>query len=166
MLSSSFRLQYLNSGAGGIAGAFLHDRYAQNPPEHLLGWWSNKQETRFQMAPECDLAVGADSFRLCNPPPWLACLNYASLLVTWKKNTNLISLLMKKCQTDRSSKRPAWNEFWLNNACWPDIWSISFDGISAKDPWPWPLSRRAIRIKGDRNWVSCFRRMWRPHMRN
>lgn len=73
--------KYLNSGAGGIAGAFLHDRYAQNPPEHLLGWWSNKQETRFQMAPECDLAVGADSFRLCNPPPWLACLNYASLLI-------------------------------------------------------------------------------------
>eukprot|EP00095_Tigriopus_kingsejongensis_P006090 maker-scaffold712_size108441-snap-gene-0.38 protein:Tk06090 transcript:maker-scaffold712_size108441-snap-gene-0.38-mRNA-1 annotation:"hypothetical protein DAPPUDRAFT_310889" len=71
--------KYLNSGAGGIGGAFLHDRHAHNPPPHLLGWWSNKQETRFQMAEKCDMAVGADSFRLCNPPPWLACLNYASL---------------------------------------------------------------------------------------
>ena len=38
--------QYLNSGAGGISGIFLHDRHADDPPKHLLGWWSNKKETR------------------------------------------------------------------------------------------------------------------------
>ena len=76
-----FSSQYLNSGAGGIAGAFLHDRYANDPPRHLAGWWSNAQESRFKMAAKVDYARGADSFRLCNPPPWLACLNYASLEV-------------------------------------------------------------------------------------
>ena len=39
--------QYLNSGAGGISGIFLHDRHADDPPKHLLGWWSNKKETRW-----------------------------------------------------------------------------------------------------------------------
>ena len=38
--------QYLNSGAGGISGVFLHDRHADDPPKHLLGWWSNNKETR------------------------------------------------------------------------------------------------------------------------
>ena len=76
-----FSSQYLNSGAGGIAGAFLHDRYANDPPRHLAGCWSNAQESRFKMAAKVDYARGADSFRLCNPPPWLACLNYASLEV-------------------------------------------------------------------------------------
>ena len=33
------------------------------------------------MADKVDLAKGADSFRLCNPPPFLAALNMASLEV-------------------------------------------------------------------------------------
>ena len=36
---------------------------------------------RFKMADKVDLAKGADSFRLCNPPPFLAALNMASLEV-------------------------------------------------------------------------------------
>jgi len=31
------------------------------------------------MMNEIELAPGADSFRLCNPPPFLACMNFASL---------------------------------------------------------------------------------------
>lgn len=71
--------QYLNSGAGGISGIFLHDRYADSPPPHLHGWWSNSKATRFDMADKVELEKGADSFRLCNPPPFLAALNMASL---------------------------------------------------------------------------------------
>jgi kynureninase len=73
--------QYMNSGPGGLAGIFLHDKYSENPPAHLAGWWSNCESTRFQMNPDLDMAKGADSFRLCNPPPFLAVLNYASLEV-------------------------------------------------------------------------------------
>merc|ERR1711915_831377 len=71
--------KYLNSGAGGIAGAFVHENHHQSLPPHLEGWWSNAQETRFEMRDKIDPALGAESFRLCNPPPWLAALNLASL---------------------------------------------------------------------------------------
>jgi kynureninase len=74
-------VQYLNSGAGGIGGIYLHHRYADDPPAHFHGWFSNSTDTKFNMAEKVDLAKGADSFRLCNPPPWLAALNMASLEV-------------------------------------------------------------------------------------
>ena len=35
--------KYLNSGAGGIAGAFVHKRHHASLPPHLEGWWSNAQ---------------------------------------------------------------------------------------------------------------------------
>ena len=35
--------------------------------------------SRFEMRDHVDAARGAESFRLCNPPPWLAALNLASL---------------------------------------------------------------------------------------
>jgi len=71
--------KYLNSGAGGIGGCFVHQRHHNNMPTHYEGWWSNKQETRFEMREKIDPAIGAESFRLCNPPPWLAALNLASM---------------------------------------------------------------------------------------
>jgi len=71
--------KYLNSGAGGIGGAFVHESHHRDMPPHLEGWWSNSQETRFEMRDKVDPAIGAESFRLCNPPPWLAALNLASL---------------------------------------------------------------------------------------
>lgn len=71
--------KYLNSGAGGIGGAFVHSRHHGNMPDHLEGWWSNAQDTRFEMRDMIDPAVGAASFRLSNPPPWLTSLNKASL---------------------------------------------------------------------------------------
>ena len=71
--------KYLNSGAGGIAGAFVHSKHHGQLPAHLEGWWSNAQDTRFEMRDRIDPATGAEAFRLCNPPPWLAALNLASL---------------------------------------------------------------------------------------
>jgi len=73
--------KYLNSGAGGVGGAFLHDRFAANPPSHALGWWANKGQTRFQMREEIDMAYGCDSFRLSNPSPFLMLMHHASLEV-------------------------------------------------------------------------------------
>ena len=73
--------KYLNSGAGGMGGAFVHRRHHDCLPPHLEGWWSNSQQTRFEMRERVDLARGAEAFRLCNPPPWLAAINLASLQV-------------------------------------------------------------------------------------
>lgn len=74
-------LQYLNSGAGGIAGAFVHRQHHQDNRPKLSGWWSNREETRFGMKHTVDIAPGADAYRLSNPPPALVALLKASLEV-------------------------------------------------------------------------------------
>ncbi|XP_071453284.1 kynureninase-like, partial [Hetaerina americana] len=72
--------KYLNSGAGGVAGIFVHSRHFKGDGRKALhGWWSNKPETRFKMAFKLDPAVGASSFKLSNPSPWHTALNLASL---------------------------------------------------------------------------------------
>ena len=103
--------KYLNSGAGGIAGAFVHKRHHASLPPHLEGWWSNAQvlcphpgfvsnqqsvlqETRFEMRDHVDPAPGAEAFRLCNPPPWLAAINLASLEMF--EEAGMASLLRKQ----------------------------------------------------------------------
>lgn len=71
--------KYLNAGAGGIAGAFVHQRHHIDRQPKLVGWWSNRQETRFEMKHHVDLAAGADAYRLSNPPPTLIALHKAGL---------------------------------------------------------------------------------------
>lgn len=71
--------QYLNSGPGGIGGAFVHRAHHGRPK--LAGWWGNRPETRFQMRHEIDYAVGADSYRLSTPPAFMFALNKAGLEV-------------------------------------------------------------------------------------
>jgi len=74
--------KYLNSGPGSTAGAYVHPRHAETTrPGQLLGWWSNREETRFAMADHCDVAPGVDGFRLCNPSPFLASLVLTSLQI-------------------------------------------------------------------------------------
>ncbi len=42
-------LQYVNTGAGGISGIFIHDRHADSDRFRLTGWWGHKMESRFTM---------------------------------------------------------------------------------------------------------------------
>lgn len=41
--------KYLNSGAGSIGGAFLHERHTLTKPPKLTGWWGHDKNTRFLM---------------------------------------------------------------------------------------------------------------------
>ena len=45
--------KYLNSGAGGIAGIFVHETHFENiitgKLKKLDGWWSHDAKTRFEM---------------------------------------------------------------------------------------------------------------------
>ncbi|XP_023577190.1 kynureninase isoform X2 [Octodon degus] len=41
--------KYLNSGAGGIAGAFIHEKHANTVKPALVGWFGHELSTRFQM---------------------------------------------------------------------------------------------------------------------
>lgn len=72
--------KYLNSGAGCIGGAYVNKRHnCRN--DHLLGWWSNKYETRFKMLGNCDISEGIEGFRLSNPSPLMVCSVLSSLKI-------------------------------------------------------------------------------------
>lgn len=61
--------KYLNSGPGGVAGAFVHNRYiADQSLNKFLGWWGTNPKTRFEMANEFDAIPTVDSWQLSNGP--------------------------------------------------------------------------------------------------
>ncbi|KNC80487.1 kynureninase [Sphaeroforma arctica JP610] len=61
--------KYLNSGPGGIAGAFVHSRHHSNPElPRLTGWWSHNLKTRFKMDNEMDKISNAAAYAMSNPP--------------------------------------------------------------------------------------------------
>lgn len=78
--------KYLNSGAGGLAGAFIHEKHAQTIKPTLIGWWGHELKTRFCMDNEVKLSDGVNGFRLSNPPIFLVCALHASLEVFHQTN--------------------------------------------------------------------------------
>ncbi|KAG0306872.1 Kynureninase (L-kynurenine hydrolase) [Dissophora globulifera] len=60
--------KYLNSGPGGIAGIFVHERYATDfGRNRLAGWWGHDKVTRFDMVNEFKPIPGAAGFQHSNP---------------------------------------------------------------------------------------------------
>ncbi|XP_067937740.1 kynureninase-like [Watersipora subatra] len=78
--------KYLCSGAGGIGGAFVHEKHAHSVKPALLGWWGHKGETRFAMENEMDLIPGVQGFRLSNPPG-LLCASLKACLEVYDKTS-------------------------------------------------------------------------------
>ncbi|MCC6322001.1 MAG: kynureninase [Phycisphaerales bacterium] len=61
--------KYLNSGAGAVAGCFIHERHTRNTDlPRFAGWWGNDPKTRFKMGPEFVPIPTADAWSLSNPP--------------------------------------------------------------------------------------------------
>ncbi len=61
--------KYLNGGPGAVAGAFVHERHlGGDASKTLLGWWGNREESRFRMEREFDAADTAELWQLSNPP--------------------------------------------------------------------------------------------------
>ncbi|CAK8671699.1 kynureninase-like [Clavelina lepadiformis] len=71
--------KYLNSGPGGIAGAFMHRRHKNNDFPKFLGWWGHSAEDRFEMTNVMNLTPGIQGYRVSNPPPLLVASLRASL---------------------------------------------------------------------------------------
>ncbi|TPX34178.1 hypothetical protein SmJEL517_g03079 [Synchytrium microbalum] len=60
--------KYLNSGAGGIGGAFVHERHASDSTlPKFLGWWGTDPTTKFAMSHDFKPINGANQYRVSNP---------------------------------------------------------------------------------------------------
>lgn len=61
--------KYLNSGPGGVAGCFVHERHTESfGLPRFAGWWGHDKSTRFKMGPEFRPLEGAEGWQLSNPP--------------------------------------------------------------------------------------------------
>lgn len=58
--------KYLNSGPGGIAGLFVHDKW-NGQIIRQAGWWGHDPLTRFEMPRQFSAIPGAQGFQQSNP---------------------------------------------------------------------------------------------------
>ncbi len=72
--------KYLNSGPGGVSGAFVHERHGNNPDlPRFAGWWGNDESERFLMRKGFRPSRGAEGWQLSNPPVLSMAAHKASL---------------------------------------------------------------------------------------
>jgi kynureninase len=61
--------KYLNSGPGGMAGVFVHNKHHHDASiPRFEGWWGSDRATRFEMLPKFTPMPGAWAWQLSNPP--------------------------------------------------------------------------------------------------
>jgi kynureninase len=72
--------KYLNSGPGGLAGAFVHEKHWKNGKLlRLAGWWGHDEQQRFQMKKGFIPMPGADGWQVSNVPVFQAAAHLAAL---------------------------------------------------------------------------------------
>ncbi len=72
--------KYLNSGPGGVAGAYIHQKYfTNNSLQRLAGWWGQNKANRFKMEKGFDPIETAEGWQLSNAPILSMAAHKASL---------------------------------------------------------------------------------------
>lgn len=72
--------KYLNSGPGSVGGAFVNERFANNPElPRFAGWWGHHEEERFKMLKGYKPETGAAGWQLSNAPVLSMAVHKASL---------------------------------------------------------------------------------------
>lgn len=99
--------KYLNSGPGGVAGIFVHEKYALDQNLHrFAGWWGNDPSTRFKMEKGYIPAAGADAWQLSNAPVFSMAVHKVALEIF--KKAGMKSVFEKR------DKLTAYLEFVIN----------------------------------------------------
>lgn len=61
--------KYLNSGPGGVAGVYIHEKHASNTElPRFAGWWGYTKSTRFKMEKGFEAIPTAEGWQLSNAP--------------------------------------------------------------------------------------------------
>ena len=114
--------KYLNSGPGGVGGAFVHERHGNDPKLFRLGgWWGNDEKTRFKMQKGFVPQKGAASWQMSNAPVFNMVAHNASL--------DLFDKAGMKELREKSVRLTAYMEFLLNN-----ISHLPFEIITPSEP--------------------------------
>jgi kynureninase len=72
--------KYLNSGPGGVAGVYIHEKHAANTElPRFAGWWGHTKETRFKMEKGFEPIPTAEGWQLSNAPVLSMAAHKASL---------------------------------------------------------------------------------------
>lgn len=83
--------KYLNSGPGAIAGAYIHERYHNDPRlSRLAGWWGFRKEERFQMKSDFVPEPSAQGWQLSTPSILLYATHLAALEIFEEAGMNRI----------------------------------------------------------------------------
>lgn len=83
--------KYLNSGPGGVGGAFVHEKHGNDPHTfRLAGWWGNEESTRFKMQEGFEPAKGAAGWQMSNAPVFNMVAHAASLDIFDKISVDLL----------------------------------------------------------------------------
>ena len=108
--------KYLNSGPGGVAGIYIHEKHSSNPNTFkLAGWWGNKLETRFKMGDTFLPIPTVESWQMSNAPVLSMAAHRASLEIfseatmpaivrKSKKLTQFLSDLLNELQEEHYFK--------------------------------------------------------------
>eukprot|EP01135_Chromosphaera_perkinsii_P003241 Nk52_evm16s239 gene=Nk52_evmTU16s239 len=88
--------KYLNSGAGGVGGVFVHKKHHEafnsyegktdKPLPKLTGWWGHQLTSRFKMDNKFVGIMGAQSWAMSNPP-MIPCVCLISSLKVFSKTS-------------------------------------------------------------------------------
>ena len=99
--------KYLNSGPGGIGGAFVHERHAESfDLPRFAGWWGHDKATRFLMDDEFVPMRGAEGWQLSNQPIFL--------LASLRASLNIFDEAGMENLLEKSKKLTGYLEFLLN----------------------------------------------------
>jgi kynureninase len=116
--------KYLNSGPGGISGAFIHERFANDQSiPRLAGWWGHDEAERFQMKKGFKPIPGVDGWQVSNHPILSSAAHLSSLEIFHKAG---IKNLRRK-----SEMLTGYLEFLLNSI---DRASDKFNILTPPDP--------------------------------